>query len=279
MPGSVIGMTTLRSELGEGVIWDHRNKRVYWVDILGKRLWKSDARLCRPESVSLPVHPTALALARQEDQVFVVTDAGLFLYDWAQKVQRLVVSIPLPDEHRPNDASVGADGCLWLGTMQRSPTERSGSVIRISPKARIDIVLHGIGIPNAFMWSRASTLLINDSLLGTLFELETGRQGAKIVRAVASWKLPEAGDGGAVDVNGNLWVAVWEGSRVDCLSPDGTFLKSITVPAERVTSCCFGGENLTTLYVSTARKQSNGGQLIALDAGVAGNHSGVFHCA
>jgi sugar lactone lactonase YvrE len=60
-------------------------------------------------------------------------------------------------------------------------------------------------------------------------------------------------DGAAVDSDGNYYVAMFEGARVLKLSPAGELLADIPVPAQCPTMPCFGGADLQTLYVTTAR--------------------------
>ncbi len=58
-------------------------------------------------------------------------------------------------------------------------------------------------------------------------------------------------DGLAVAVDGSVWVAVAHGSRVDVFEPDGQLRQSISVDLPMVTSVCFGGDDLTDLYIVT----------------------------
>ena len=57
----------------------------------------------------------------------------------------------------------------------------------------------------------------------------------------------------AIDSEGKLWIAMWEGFGVLRFDPDtGEQLMKIELPVARVTSCAFGGEGLDTLYITTA---------------------------
>jgi len=61
-------------------------------------------------------------------------------------------------------------------------------------------------------------------------------------------------DGMTTDAAGRLWIARWGGHCVSCHDPEsGAELARITLPASQVTDCAFGGEDLCTLYISTAR--------------------------
>lgn len=63
-----------------------------------------------------------------------------------------------------------------------------------------------------------------------------------------------APDGMTIDAEGALWVALWDGSAVVRFSPRGEVLARVDVPATQVSSCCFGGPDLTTLFVTTSQE-------------------------
>jgi sugar lactone lactonase YvrE len=74
-------------------------------------------------------------------------------------------------------------------------------------------------------------------------------------------------DGLSIDTEGNLWIALWEGSAVQCYSPEGALLEVIDVPARRVTSLCFGGEGLGDLYITSAALDVSDAEIEATHAG------------
>mgnify|MGYP000908893849 FL=1 len=84
------------------------------------------------------------------------------------------------------------------------------------------------------------------------FELETG-QIRKRITWVDSEKQPGVPDGLTVDQEGNVWSARWDGWCIDVYNPDGRQIDKISVPVPRPTSICFGGPDLRTLYITSAR--------------------------
>ena len=83
-----------------------------------------------------------------------------------------------------------------------------------------------------------------------------------------------------IDEDDHLWVAFYGASKVGCFDPEtGQQLAEIEVPAQNTTSCAFGGEDLETLYITSARADENdkwGGNLFEVKPGVRGNKADFF---
>jgi len=137
------------------------------------------------------------------------------------------------------------------------PLEGSqGAVWRIDPDFGATRMVEQICIPNGIVWSPdQKTLYLVDSMIQTIFaydfDLGSGTiANRRIFSGVTDLGYP---DGSAVDAEGYVWNARWAGSAVVRLAPDGRIAQVVPIPAERVTSCTFGGEDLGTLYVTTSR--------------------------
>jgi sugar lactone lactonase YvrE len=86
-------------------------------------------------------------------------------------------------------------------------------------------------------------------------------------------------DGAAVDSEGCYWVAMFEGRRLLRLSPEGEIIREVVLPVQCATMPCFGGADLKTLYITTAREkrpadelahQPHAGCVLSLRVDVAG---------
>jgi sugar lactone lactonase YvrE len=140
-------------------------------------------------------------------------------------------------------------------------------------------VLTGILIPNTISVSpNGKRLYMADSRLQTLFAHDTADL-SKIEEFAHTRGAPATPDGSAVDAQGYLWNAQWDGWRIVRYAPDGRIERTIQMPVQRPTSCAFGGPDLTTLYVTSARdgltmdaaqRQPLAGGLFALETGVRG---------
>jgi L-arabinonolactonase len=269
--------------LGEGPVWDARSGRLWWLDIKGLRLeWLSPGG---GADGTYPLEVRASAVAPRRDGTLVMAnEKGIAVFDPAsgRMTQRLEVE---PDQpwNRSNDGSVDTGGRFWFSTMDDTQARRSGAVYRLDPDWSLTVAVQGMGIPNTTCCSPdGRTFYLADSRDDVLWAYdlnpETGALGDR--RAFADTRgLGGSPDGSAVDAEGYLWNAQWGLWRVVRYAPDGSIDRIVELPVEQPSKCAFGGEDLSTLYVASAREgllagaleaQPWAGSLLALDPGVKG---------
>jgi len=185
--------------------------------------------------------------------------------------------------NRANDGNVDLAGRFWFGTMHDGETGATGAVYRLDADWTCTRVLDGVGISNTLVCGPAGDVVyVADSLRRTIDALEinpvTGAPGAQ--REFAHTRGEGCSpDGSAVDVEGYLWNAQWGGGRLVRYAPSGAIDRIVPVPVDHPSSCAFGGEDLATLYITTARWllsdealacQPWAGSLLAFEPGVSG---------
>lgn len=270
--------------LGEGPVWDTARGRLYWVDIKGGALhWLHPAS---GETVAVPVEGQVSAVApracgegllatRQDGVGILDPDTGVFTHRFD----------PEPDRphNRCNDGNVDLAGRFWFGAMHDGEVEATGALYRLDPDWSCRRILDGMGIPNTLVVSPGNDVLyVADSLLGTIDALAlhplTGEPAARtpFIHVPAEGCGP---DGSAVDAEGFVWNAEWGGARLVRYSPAGHIDRVVPLPVAHPSSCAFGGADLATLYITTARwllgdaalaRQPWAGHLLALEPGVRG---------
>jgi sugar lactone lactonase YvrE len=270
--------------LGEGPVWDARAGRLYWVDIKGGRLrWlnpaSGEAGVVAVDNQVSAVAPRANGeglLAARKDGVGVLDPAtGAFILRFNPEADR--------PYNRANDGNVDVAGRFWFGTMHDGELDRTGAVYRLDADWTCVRVLDGLGISNTLVCSPAGDVLyVADSLDRAIDALEidpaTGAAGGR--RPFVHMRGEAFGpDGSAVDAEGYLWNAQWGGARIVRYAPGGAIDRIVPVPVDHPSSCAFGGEDLATLYVTTARwlldeaalaRQPWAGGLLAFEPGVRG---------
>lgn len=257
-------LTAHRAQLGEGPFWDAPGQALYWVDIAGRQA----LRLCgeQLQAWQLP-EPVSAFIPCERGDALVTLSSGVYRLDLgsapaAPRLSLLCVADPQPG-NRANEARCDVQGRLWLGTMQNNIGEqgedlpvrrRSGGLFRIDAQARVTPLLQGLGIPNTLLWSEdASRLYFADSLDGTLYQYPIASDGR--LEPARSWFGPHprgVPDGSAMDAQGYIWNARWDGGCLLRLAPDGEVDRVLELPVSRPTSCVFGGVDLKTLYITSA---------------------------
>ncbi|AZF52761.1 L-arabinolactonase [Pseudomonas sp. R4-34-07] len=257
---SLSAVTPHRARLGEGPFWDAPSQALYWVDIAARQALRlMDGRL---RVWQLPEHVSAFIPCESGDAL-VTLSSGVYRLDLnTEALTLLCVADPQPG-NRGNEARCDAQGRLWLGTMQNNIgahgedlpiTRRSGGLFRIDADATVTPLLSGLGIPNTLLWSDdGGHVHFGDSLDGTLYRHAIQPDG-QLEPARTWFAAHERGgpDGSAMDSEGYIWNARWDGSCLLRLTPEGQVDRIVELPVSRPTSCVFGGPDLTTLYITSA---------------------------
>ncbi|NNA49532.1 SMP-30/gluconolactonase/LRE family protein [Pseudomonas lactis] len=257
---SLSAVTPHRARLGEGPFWDAPTQALYWVDIAARqalRLMGGQLQVWQ-----LPEHVSAFIPCERGDAL-VTLSSGVYRLDLTTEALTLLCVADPQAGNRGNEARCDAQGRLWLGTMQNNIgeqgedlpiTRRSGGLFRIDADATVTRLLNGLGIPNTLLWNEAgSQVHFGDSMDGTLYQHSIQVDGQ--LGAAQAWFGPHTRggpDGSAMDAEGYIWNARWDGSCLLRLTPLGEVDRIIELPVSRPTSCVFGGPELTTLYITSA---------------------------
>jgi len=246
--------------LAEASLWSAETGSLLWLDIgVPSRLYEWRQHDKRIRTWRLPELATALVQAR-DGELLVVTQGGVQRFDDRRGELQMLAPAGCPlDLLRFNDAGCDRQGRLWVGTMPNDfagvPQGPTGGIWRIDPNLSYHLLAEGFGCPNTFAWSAdGATFYLADSARGEIGAYEfDGTKGTLGERRTFAAPL-ELGipDGSAMDTEGCLWNARWGAGCVARFAPDGSIISTISVPASQVTSCAFGGENLDTLFITTA---------------------------
>jgi sugar lactone lactonase YvrE len=199
-----------------------------------------------------------------------------------------VVEFELPDGVRTNDGKCDPWGRVWFGTMDLGFRSPVGELMRYD-HGLLTRPVPGITLSNGLGWSPdGSTFFHVDSIPGFLYAYDhdpaTGEISGRRVLVDFSDR-DETPDGLAIDADGNIWLAIWDGWAIDVYDSGGRQLERVGLPVQRPSCVVFGGERLDRLFVSTAREdleegqlaeQPAAGELLVIDPGVTGIAGGVF---
>lgn len=260
--------------VGESLLWDDRQGCLVWVDIIGRRVHALDPATGAHRLWPMPFRPTSIAL-RADGGALVCSERHICRWDWTGDPQPILEVEPDLPMNRLNEGAVGPDGALWLGSMHQniadddSPAEipaATGRLYRYGPDGRLTCVSDDrFGIANTLVWPAPDLLVTADTLENALYRYPVqadGRLGPRAVFAAGlSRGLP---DGSCCDSEGRVWNArVVGGQAVACFGTDGALQALHDLPCSWPTSCAFGGPDLRTLYVTSARFTMEAGHLAA----------------
>ena len=185
-----------------------------------------------------------------------------------------------PESDKPlnrfNDGKCDPAGRLWAGTMATNPPRGPvGALYRMDMGLNLTKQLSDIVVSNGLAWTKAMNKMFyidtrQFKMMSFDYDINTGEIANQQDFLTFEMDLP---DGMCIDENDNLWVAFYLGGKVVCFdSKTGKILDTIEVPALCTTSCCFGGEHLDTLYITSGAKERDalGGGLFKVKPGVKG---------
>ncbi len=251
-----------KAELGEGPCWDAETGLLYWVDISGHRLHRFDPASGRCDTHHAETFVTFVVLDRRGGLI-VGLGGAIHAMQFGAPGTRAVFEPAMHAENRFNDGKCDPRGRLWAGTMHREASrdrEATGALYRVGDHG-LERVEQDIGISNGLGWNAAGTRMYHaDTFRGIVwvydYDLETGGVANRRVFAEVPIDLGVP-DGLSVDSQGRVLVAIWRGARINIYGPAGDLVDAIPLPVPCPTSCCFGGADLQTLYITTAQSQSN----------------------
>lgn len=253
--------TDLKYELAEGPLWDSRRGVLFWVDILGKKIWRSDADGGGLVSWSVPEHVGAIAL-RENGGAVLALRTGFYSFDFDSGESRLITDPESGlDRTRFNDGKTDRRGRFVAGTMDYRESDPVGAFYSLSPDMNCVVLSTGVTIFNAPCWSPdGETFYHADSAKRTLYasdyDIDSGAISNTRIFAGPD-AAPGAPDGATVDSEGYVWNARWGAGCVVRFAPDGRIDRTIEVPANKTTSCAFGGPSLDRLYITSMVDPAN----------------------
>jgi sugar lactone lactonase YvrE len=263
-------LPTPANQLGESPFWHPHERCLYWIDIPACKVLRFDAATQRTQTFDLPGEPGAIAPVLHNGmattQLIVALRGGIYLLHTTSGLLAKLLEAPYDTtKFRFNDGVCDARGRLWAGAMYEPRDQELGALWCIrwqgghcvaEQKAQGNITTNGLAFsPDQRMlyWAHTRAHRIDcfdaQAAQGTLSNRRPFKQFSVQTPGVPYGGRP---DGAAVDAQGNLWCALYEGSAVVQLSPAGEELQRIALPVSKPTMPCFGGDDLKTLFITSA---------------------------
>lgn len=245
--------------LGAGPVWSASEGLLWWGDIKRAKLHRYNPRTGNTRRYDLPIH--ASALARHLGRLLMVGDREFGYFDPETEDYNRIGSIENePIGNRTSDGGIAPDGSFWFGTMDNAENLERGRHLKLdlSSGACTPLPLKQVKVPNSFVFSPDHTKFYTcDTANQTIMAYDWDAEGGMLNNASVFADTITAGcypAGSAVDRDGYLWNAQWAGSRLVRYAPDGQIDQVVDLPVSRPTACAFGGADLKTLFITTARQ-------------------------
>jgi len=242
--------------IGESVIWSIEDQALYWSDILGNTVYQKQGNTIKHWTLKNSL--TSLGFTQNKKLIGTFYD-GFYLLNLADD-QHTKIAAPDIDYTtiRFNDGAVDTHGHYWSGTMHTDDPMNNalGALYRFDSEGNSTLQDDNYYCTNGPCFTSDGKIMYHtDTLIRQkIYRCELDQHG-DFVRRSTFLHFDSEGvypDGMCLDKNGNLWVALWGGWGVNQYSPEGTLLQHIQLPVAQVTKCIFGGENLDTLFITTA---------------------------
>ena len=247
-----------RCELGEGPMWNPLLGRLFWFDILNQTLFSAtpDGHIVDRFTFKDVVSAAAII---DRDTLAIAQAGALLKFDIANDSFSTI--LPLEEEkpgNRTNDGRANPAGGFWIGTMSRRGGQDPGAGAIYQYRAgELTTVAEGLNIPNSICFSPDSRTAYYTHPGAVIFKCSTDPQTGLPTGAWSPFVTldgPGVADGSIVDAEGYLWNARWNGSSVLRIAPDGSIDRIVELPVSRVTCPALGGDDLKTLYITSARE-------------------------
>lgn len=252
-----------KATLAEGPLWHPVEQQLYWVDIEGKTLHLYNPATHTDKSIAVhqrvgtvvPVHGGGAIVALQN---------GLHKIDVHNGELEFMIN-PLPHDIRFNDGKCDPAGRFWVGTMALDERDGAAVLYRFDGDKKLHLMFDGASISNGIVWNSSRTKMYyvdSPTRQVVCFDYNNDTGAISNKRVAVEINIDGFPDGMAIDAEDKLWTALWGGHAVARWDPEtGELLQKITVDAPHVSACAFGGPDLKTLYITTARKGLNAEQL------------------
>lgn len=249
--------------LGEGPLWHPIEKCLYWVDITAATLYRLNQNK-NIDKFPMPSEISSIAWRARGGLVAALSDRFVIIDTITGSTQTIDIPLRGTKNIMFNDGKCDGQGRFWAGTKDIAEQQPISGLYCLN-NGDVKKMLSGFTVSNGIAWNLEDSLMyISNSPARQIYQYEfdpkNGSLGKMQVFAQIS-KEQGFPDGLTVDIQGYLWSCHWDGWQITRYTPTGEIDSVIPMPIPRSTSCCFGGPDLTTLYITSASRDLNSAQL------------------
>lgn len=246
--------------LGEGPIWNDREKSLYWCDNIAGKIHKYDPATTEFLTWSTPEEIGSLVF-RPNGKIVAGMKRGFSFVDLESNTYEHIADADIGETKCLNDGKCDRRGRYWCGSINRDVKTADAGLYRLDPDFTVHKLEDGIIASNGIAFSPDDkTMYYADSRADTVWaydlDIESGNLSNKRVFISTVGKAARV-DGATVDTDGNYWCAHVYDWDIACYSPDGKLIRTVRTPVRHPTMCTFGGENHDVMYVTSATRMAD----------------------
>lgn len=262
----LIEVYTAGNELGEGPLWLSHSNSLCWVDIQRYKVYEYSLNTKQVRNWEIHKYVSLLIETDKKDTLLIGVKGGVALLNMETNKIYEVISLEKGNENsRTNDGGCDPNGNLWISTLDMDFKEKAGALYMLEGST-FQKKIPDTTIANGLVWSNdQKNMFFIDSPKGSVQAFLYNKADNSIDFQKDVITIPKnlgAPDGMAIDEEGMLWIAHYGGFSVGRWNPNtGELLEKIEIPAPNITACAFGGEDLKTLFITTARQELTDAEL------------------
>ena len=270
---------------GESPVWDAESAALWFVDMSAPELLRLDIGSGAVKRWTMPATIGSLGLCR-DGRVLVALRSGVHFFEPSSGKLGLIAH---PEEGKPtlrlNDGKVAPDGRFWFGSMDERPVRQPiASLFRLDPDLTCHRMVGDLRVSNGLAWSADGKRMFHSDSSGPWVRVhDYDLRGGAISNSRELCALTNdqgRPDGAAMDMEGFYWSAGVSAGRLNRIGPDGVIERSYALPMLAPSMPCFGGPDMTTLFVTSLSAERGGvrqaGTLVSLRVDVPGVAVGRF---
>ena len=273
-------------ELAEGPVWDAARGLLRWVDILPGQVHAFDPATGAHSWFHAGDPVGTVGLTRGGGLVLALADRFVLADHDGQHARQLGAFTVDRSVVRFNDGKPDPWGNFCAGTCAWAHDGPPCALYRLRPDGAVSQIVGDVGLSNGLDWSDDRTAFyFADSASGGVDVFVTDPEAGTLGRRRRFVTVGGVPDGLTLDAEGCVWVAIWGSGELRRYTPDGQLDTVVSLPVSQVTSAAFGGADLATLYITTAREnftpadlraQPQAGNIFACSPGVTGRPPFLF---
>jgi sugar lactone lactonase YvrE len=260
------------AQLGESVLWHPEEEALYWTDFYGPSVYRQKKQQGPIECWK--VAPDGLIgslVFANHGRLVLALEHSIATFETGKASSRPFANPKAArNDLAYNDAKVDRAGRYWVGTWNLAESESNALFYCVAADGTSTIADKDFVICNGPTFSPDNrTLYLSDTMGRRILSYDLSQDGILSGRRTFFTFSPEDGmpDGITADSEGNIWCALYGGSKIVCIADNGVLKQTLALPTPLVTSLCFGGPSLKTIYATTGWKPGVTEETKTLDIG------------